>query len=125
MEKPVNLEEKALQFAPKALSLGYSLQNWGGVGSQLRADAIFSLVTRAVILWGRSIRENEFLIFWLACLEVAVSLRVMRPTSSDAKFMGGGGMLLCKPLYSAFSKALRKMLKRSGVRMPLHFLSTL
>jgi hypothetical protein len=59
------------------------------VGSQLRADAIFSLVTRAVILWGRSIRENEFLIFWLACLEVAVSLRVMRPTSYDARLGGG------------------------------------
>ena len=30
-------------------------------------------------MWGGSIRENKFLIFWLACLEVAVSLHVMRP----------------------------------------------
>jgi hypothetical protein len=34
---------------------------------------------------GGSIRENEFLVFWLVCLEVAISLRVMRPTSSDAR----------------------------------------
>jgi len=32
------------------------------------------------------------------------SLRVMSPTSSDARF--GGWMLSCKPLYFAFSKAL-------------------
>jgi len=30
--------------------------------------------------------ENEFLISWL-CLEVATSSCVMRPTSSDARFM--------------------------------------
>jgi len=60
---------------------------------------------------------------WLVCLEVAISLRVMRPTSSDANFMGGGGgwMLSCKPLYFAFSKPLRRMLRCSGVSMPLHF----
>ena len=40
---------------------------------------------RAVIMWGGSIRENEFLIFSLACLEVAMSVRVMRPASSDAR----------------------------------------
>jgi hypothetical protein len=36
-------------------------------------------------MWGGSIRENEFLIFSLACLEVAMSVRVMRPASSDAR----------------------------------------
>ena len=41
---------------------------------------------RAVIMWGGSIRGNEF-IFWLVCLEVAISLCVMRPTSSDASYL--------------------------------------
>jgi len=41
-------------------------------------------------MWGGSIRENKFLIFWLACLEVAVSLHVMRPTSSDARLLVAG-----------------------------------
>jgi hypothetical protein len=64
----VNLEEKALQFAPKALSLGCLLQWWGSVGSWSRGDAIFNLVTRAhfyraVIMWGGSIRENENIYF--------------------------------------------------------------
>jgi len=58
------------------------------------------------MMWGGSIRENDFFIFWLVCLEVAISLRVMRPTSSEARFMGSGWMLSCKPLYFAFSKAL-------------------
>ena len=62
IEKPANLEEKALQFAPKVL-------------------------TREVIMWGGGIRENEFLIFWLVYLEVAISLCVMRPTSSDASYL--------------------------------------
>jgi hypothetical protein len=35
---------------------------------------------------GGSIRENEFFFFWLVCLEVAISLRVMRPTSFDARW---------------------------------------
>jgi len=49
---------------------------------------------------GGGFHENEFLEFWLiACLEVAISLRVMRPTSFDARFKGGGWMLSCKPLY--------------------------
>jgi hypothetical protein len=64
------------------------------VGSWSRGDAIFTLGTRAhlcrvVIMRGGSIRENEFLIFWLECLEVAVSLRVMRPTSADARLGAG------------------------------------
>jgi len=78
IEKPANLEEKALQFAPKVL-------------------------TREVIMWGGGIRENEFLIFWLVYLEVAISLRMMRPTSSDAR-LGGGWMSSCKPLYLPFQK---------------------
>ena len=41
---------------------------------------------RAVIMCGGSIRGNEF-IFWLVCLEVAISLCVMRPTSSDASYL--------------------------------------
>jgi len=32
-----------------------------------------------LMMWGGSIRENEFLIFWLVGLEVAIYLRVMRP----------------------------------------------
>jgi len=40
------------------------------VGSWSRGDAVFPVVTRAhfrraVIMWAGSIRENEFLIFWL------------------------------------------------------------
>jgi hypothetical protein len=34
-------------------------------------------------------------------------------------------MLSCKPLYFAFSEAICKKLRHSGVSMPLHFLSTL
>ena len=65
---------------------------------------LFFHFCRAVRIWGGSIRENEFLICWLACLDVAISLRVMRPTSSDARLIvGGGWMLSCKPLYFAFS----------------------
>ena len=37
-----------------------------------------------------SIRAKEALIFLLVCLDVEASLRAMRPTSSDAKLMGGG-----------------------------------
>jgi hypothetical protein len=66
IRKPADLGEKALQFAPKALSLGCSLQYWGSVGSWSRGDALFSLGSRAhfcrtVIMWGSSIRENELL----------------------------------------------------------------
>ena len=39
----------------------------------------------------------------LACM--LISLRVMRPTSSHARFRGGGWMLSSKPLYFAFTKA--------------------
>ena len=103
----MSLEEKALQFAPKALSLGCSLQYWGSEGSLSRGNAIFSLVTRAnfckaVMMWGGSILENEFLIFWLACLEVAISLRVIRPTSSDARFVGCGWMMSCMSIILPF-----------------------
>ena len=52
-----------------------------------------------------SIRENESLIFMFVCLEVEMSLRVMRPTSSDVKLMGGGLMWPCRPLHFALSKA--------------------
>jgi hypothetical protein len=45
----------------------------------------------AAVIWEGSIRENESLFFLFVCLEVEMSLRVMRPTSSDAKKMGGGG----------------------------------
>jgi len=34
-------------------------------------------------------KESDFL---FVCLEAEVSLRAMRPTSSDAKLMGGGWM---------------------------------
>ena len=37
-----------------------------------------------------SIRAKESLIFLFVCLEAEMSLRAMRPTSSDAKLMGGG-----------------------------------
>jgi hypothetical protein len=55
IEKPVNLEEKALQFAPKALSLGCSVHS--SEGARKCHFYIFSLVTRAnffraVIMWG-------------------------------------------------------------------------
>jgi hypothetical protein len=43
------------------------------------------------------------------CLEVEMSLRAMRPTSSDAKLMGGGLMWPCRPLHFALSKAFCSM----------------
>jgi hypothetical protein len=46
----MNLEEKALQFALKVLSLGCSLQYGGSVGPWSRGDAIFSSVTRVPFL---------------------------------------------------------------------------
>ena len=64
------------------------------VGSWSRGGDNSSLVTRvhfcrAVMIWGGSILENESLIFGLVCVEVAISLRVMRPTSSDARLGAG------------------------------------
>ena len=41
-------------------------------------------------MWKGSIRVNESLVFLIVCLEAEVSLRAMRPTSPDAKLMGGG-----------------------------------
>ena len=52
--------------------------------------------------------ERAFEIFFV-CLEVEMSLRVMRPTSSDAKLMGGGLMWPCRPLHFALSKAFCSM----------------
>ena len=77
-------------------------------------------------MWVESIRENEFFNL-LACMFEGsntfacdeIPLRVMR-FASDARHMGGGWMLSCKPLYFAFLKALCRMLRRSGVSMPLH-----
>ena len=56
--------------------------------------------------WGFA--KNVLSTFWLVCLEVAISLRVMRPTSSDARL--GGWMLSYEPLYFAFSKGMLKRL---------------
>ena len=41
-------------------------------------------------MWEGSIRAKESLIHLFVYLEAEVSLRAMRPTSSDAKLMGGG-----------------------------------
>jgi len=41
-------------------------------------------------MWEGSIRAKESLIYLFVCLEAEVSLRAMRPTSSDAKLIGGG-----------------------------------
>jgi len=128
IEKPVNLEEEALQFSPKALSLGCSLQYWGSVGSWSRGDANFSLVARAhfcraVIMWGGVSVKLSFWSFGsLVCLEVIT--RNIFACDDEAyafwcKTLGGGWMLSCKPLYFAFSKALWWMLRRSGVSLPL------
>ena len=59
----------------------------------------------------------------LFVLAVARSLRVMRPTSSDANSckLGVGWMLSCKLLYFAFSKPFVEYW-RSGVSVPVHFL---
>jgi hypothetical protein len=71
-------------------------------------------------MWVESIRENEFFNL-LACMFEGsntfacdeIPLRVMR-FASDARHMGGGWMLSCKPLYFAFLKALCRMLRCSG-----------
>ena len=39
-------------------------------------------------MWGEASVKMIFLIFWLVCLEVAVPLRVMRPTRFDARLRG-------------------------------------
>jgi hypothetical protein len=54
-------------------------------------------------MWEGSIREKESLIIMFVCLEVEMSLREMRPMSSDAKLMGGGLMWPCRPLHFALS----------------------
>jgi len=42
-------------------------------------------------MWEGSICAKEVLVFLFVCLEAEKSsLRAMRPTSSDAKLMGGG-----------------------------------
>ena len=41
-------------------------------------------------MWEENVRAKESLVFMFVCLEAEVSLRAMRPTSSDAKLMGGG-----------------------------------
>jgi hypothetical protein len=43
-------------------------------------------------MWEGSIRENESLIVLFVCVEVP--LHAMRPTSSDAKLMGGGWVVV-------------------------------
>lgn len=48
-------------------------------------------------MWRESIRENEFLIYWLVCSDEAISLLVMRPTSFDARWWGVDGWMSCKP----------------------------
>ena len=45
---------------------------------------------KAAVMWEGSIRAKEPLSFLFVCLEAEMSLRAMRPTSSDAKLMGGG-----------------------------------
>ena len=74
----------------------------------------FFLVTRAhfckaAVMWEGSIREKESLLFLFVCLEVEMSLRAMRPSSSDAKLMSGGVMWPCRPLHFALSKAFCSM----------------
>jgi len=56
-------------------------------------------------MWEGIIREKVSLVFLFVFLEVEMSLRVMRPTSSDVKLMGGGLMWPCRPLHFALSKA--------------------
>ena len=53
--------------------------------------------------------SRERVIFLFVCLEVEMSLRVMRPTSSDANLLGGGLMWPCRPLHFALSKAFCSM----------------
>jgi hypothetical protein len=60
-------------------------------------------------MWEKSIRAKESLIFLFVCLEAEMSLRAMRPTSYDAKLMGGGLMWPCRPLHFALSKAFCSM----------------
>ena len=78
----------------------------GELGVIVEGGAILSLVTgahfwKAAGMWEGSIREKESLIFLFVCLEAEMSLRVMRPTSSDAKLTGGGLMWPCRPLHFA------------------------
>jgi len=108
--------------------LGAHSSNGGIRGRSRGGMPFFPLVTRAhfwkaAVVWEGSIWEKESLIFLFVCLDVEVSLRAMRPASSDAKLMGGGLMWPCRPLHFAISKAFCSMWRRSGVSIPLHFLS--
>ena len=56
----------------------------------------------------------ERVIFLFVCLEAEVSLRAVRPTSSDAKLMGGGLMWPCRPLHFALSETFLQYVKALG-----------
>ena len=60
-------------------------------------------------MWEESIRANESLIFFIRMFRGRDVLRAMRPTSSDAKLMGGDLMWPCRPLQFASSKAFCNM----------------
>ena len=60
-----------------------------------------------VIMWGGRIRENEFLIFWLVCMEVAISFCVTKPTSSDARLCRDMLFVLLEAVSKAFTSILQ------------------
>ena len=78
----------------KLCPLGAHSSNGGIWGHSQGGMPFFSVVTRAhfwkaVVMWEGSIRAKEPLIFLFVCLEAEMSLHAKRPTSSDAKLMGG------------------------------------
>jgi len=66
----------------------------GEFGVMVKGGCHFFWVTRAhfwkvAVMWEGSIRAKEYLISLFVYLEAEVSLRAMRPTSSDAKLGRG------------------------------------
>ena len=68
---------------------GPLLKGGGDVGGEYPGESVFGLIVR--MFRGRDV------------------LRAMRPTSSDAKLMGGGLMWPCRPLHFALSKSFCSM----------------
>ena len=88
--------------------LGAHFSN-GGIWGHGRGGMPFFFSDQGPVLKGGGDVGGEYpgerVIFLFVCLEVEMSLRAIRRTSSDAMLMGRGLMWLCRPLHYALSKA--------------------